>query len=249
MSTKAKVLVVDDEPIVCLSCEKVLASEGHKVQSAKSGEEALQKLDSNEYDLVITDLKIPDQSGLSLLENIKSYHPATDVVMITGFPSVETAREAMKLGASDYVPKPLTPDMILNLVSQSMRRKSFAIVEERVEEEKADAELDGIEHHESGSWSKTTEEGKAVLGFSPGAWLRVGKMIYIELPAEGEKVERGKTFARVLTSDGAIHELASPVEGTVIEVNDKANDELIASSKHPESSRWLMKLVTIEPSH
>jgi DNA-binding NarL/FixJ family response regulator len=248
MSDKAKVLVIDDEPIVCLSCEKVLSSEGHSVQSAYTGEEAMAKLNLAAYDLVITDLKIPDQNGLVLLKTIKADHPDTDVVMITGYPSVDTAREAMKLGASDYIPKPLTPDIITELVSKSLSRRSFTIVEETVEEAQESAEMPAVEHHESGSWLTRTEDGQALLGFTPGAWLRSGQLVYIELPSEGEKVERGKVFARVLTGEGKIHELLSPVDGIVVEVNEQANDDLIASSREPEKSEWLMKLVAVEES-
>jgi CheY-like chemotaxis protein/glycine cleavage system H lipoate-binding protein len=243
MSSKAKVLVVDDEPIVCMSCEKVLSSDGHNVQSANTSRDALRKLDDNAYDLVIADIKIPDQNGLVLLRNIKAEYPETDVVMITGYPSVETAREAMKLGASDYLPKPLTPDMISDLVLNSMRRKNFAIVEEPVTDT-AD-ELVDVNHDESGSWVKETADGKAVLGFAPGAWLRSGKMIYVELPAMNENIAKGETFAKVLCSDGTIHELLSPVDGTVVEVNEKVNEELVASSRQPETSEWLMKIATV----
>ena len=243
MSGKAKVLVVDDEPIVCMSCEKVLTSDGHNVQSANTSRDALKKLGDNAYDLVIADIKIPDQNGLVLLKSIKADYPETDVVMITGYPSVETAREAMKLGASDYLPKPLTPDMISNLVLNSLRRRNFAIVEEPLTEAKED--FADVTHDESGSWVKETTDGKAFLGFAPGAWLRSGKMIYVELPTLDEKIAKGETFAKVLCSDGAIHELRSPVDGTVVEVNESVNEELVASSRQPETSEWLMKIATV----
>lgn len=103
------VLVVDDEKTVCNSCKKILTREGYNVDVALSGEEALSKVKGNEFDVLITDWKMPQLDGIEVAKRIKKENPNIAVVMITGYPSVETSIQAMRSGISDYVPKPFTP--------------------------------------------------------------------------------------------------------------------------------------------
>jgi DNA-binding NtrC family response regulator len=103
------VLVVDDERTVCNSCKKILTREGYNVEVALSGEEALSKVKGNEFDMLITDWKMPQIDGIEVAKRIKKENPNIAVVMITGYPSVETSIQAMRSGISDYVPKPFTP--------------------------------------------------------------------------------------------------------------------------------------------
>jgi DNA-binding NtrC family response regulator len=103
------VLVVDDERTVCNSCKKILTREGYNVDVALSGEEALSKVKGNEFDVLITDWKMPQLDGIEVAKRIKKENPNIAVVMITGYPSVETSIKAMRSGISDYVPKPFTP--------------------------------------------------------------------------------------------------------------------------------------------
>jgi len=102
----ARILVVDDEEIVLLSCERILAEEGYEVHTRLSGKEALELLAEEPFDLAIVDLKMPGMDGMELLRRIKQDYPHISVVMITGYSTVESAVEAMKAGAFDYLPKP-----------------------------------------------------------------------------------------------------------------------------------------------
>jgi DNA-binding NtrC family response regulator len=110
MKHKTNVLVVDDEKTVCNSCRKILTQEGYNVEVASSGEEALNKVKANGFDVVITDWKMPEIDGLELARRIKSENPNIAVILITGYPSIETSIEAIRSGVSDYVPKPFTPE-------------------------------------------------------------------------------------------------------------------------------------------
>jgi len=107
-----RILVVDDEMIVCESCKRILDEEGYEVETALSGQEAFEKIKESVFDIVITDLKMPTIDGMDVLKHIRKEYPDTIVIMITGFSTVETAVEAMKLGAFDYIPKPFTPDEV-----------------------------------------------------------------------------------------------------------------------------------------
>ena len=122
-----RILVVDDEPIVCESCKRILDEEGYEVDVAFSGQEAFEKMKRDTYDIVITDLKMPGIDGMEVLKTFRREYPETMVIMITGFSTVETAVEAMKLGAFDYIPKPFTPDEVSLVVKKAIERKSLLL--------------------------------------------------------------------------------------------------------------------------
>jgi len=122
---KAKILVVDDEEIVLKSCRKILEGGGHEVFCALSGQEAFDYLEKEPIDLVITDIKMPGMDGMEVLERVKEKYPDILVIMITGYSTVQSAVQAMKLGAFDYIPKPFTPDEVLVVVEKAMEKKSL----------------------------------------------------------------------------------------------------------------------------
>ena len=122
MKRKARVLVVDDESTVCKSCRKILTQEGYTVDVALSGEEALNKVKTNGFDVVITDWKMPKIDGLDLARRIKKENAGIAVILITGYPSLETSIEAMRSGVSDYVPKPFTPEELSDVMLRALMK-------------------------------------------------------------------------------------------------------------------------------
>src|SRR4030042_7041946 len=122
-----RILVVDDESIVCESCQRILQEEAYEVESALSGQEAFEKMRANPFDIVITDLKMPGIDGMEVLNTFHKEYPDTIIIMITGFSTVETAVEAMKLGAFDYIPKPFTPDEVTIVVKKAMEKKNLML--------------------------------------------------------------------------------------------------------------------------
>ncbi len=103
---KESILVVEDEDIMREALVDWFSGEGHKVDSAMDGDNALEKFKLEEYDAMIIDLKLPGRDGLSVLKEVKAKNPKAKVVIITAYPSIETAVEAMRRGAIDYLPKP-----------------------------------------------------------------------------------------------------------------------------------------------
>ena len=127
MSEKAKVLIVDDQEVVRLSYLRSLGSEHCRVDVAASGEEALQTMQQRKFDLVLLDLRMPGMDGMDVLRTIKQMWPDTEVVMITGYPTVETAKEAVRLGAHGYLAKPLGPDDIVNAANDAVIQKKWTL--------------------------------------------------------------------------------------------------------------------------
>jgi len=115
---KGRILVLDDDPIVNLSCRRILGAEGYHISTVERGEDALRKLDKESFDLLISDIRLPDISGIIVLKEAKVSHPEVDVVIITGYPTVEDAKESIRLGAFEYIEKPFTPDFMLNVAKK-----------------------------------------------------------------------------------------------------------------------------------
>jgi DNA-binding NtrC family response regulator len=118
--SRPRILVIDDEEIVRVSCKKCLTPEGYDVDVAANGIEGLAMTENNRYDVILTDLKMPDMDGMEFLAKVKERHPDTKVIMITGYSTVEHAVRAMRMGAYNYIEKPFTPDALIEAVREAM---------------------------------------------------------------------------------------------------------------------------------
>ena len=122
-----KILVVDDEIIMRESLAGWLQRDGHDVETAKSGEEALEKLNHTHYDILLLDIKMEGMSGLDVLRHIRENDPDVDVIMITAYGSMSTAIEAMKNGAADYLLKPFDPNELGVLIDKILEKQAQAL--------------------------------------------------------------------------------------------------------------------------
>ncbi len=121
MSTnKLQVLVIDDDAVVGRSFDRVLSEKGYEVSTALSGEEALETINETNFDVVFTDIKMPGMDGLEVTERIKARCPWTPVVVITGYGTDDNEAKASVLGASGFVRKPLTPEMIESITLKAV---------------------------------------------------------------------------------------------------------------------------------
>jgi DNA-binding NtrC family response regulator len=119
----ARILIVDDEEIVIRSCLRILTGDEFQVESVQDGREALSKVEENSYDVMILDVMMPNIDGLEVLRRVKETHPNVDVIMITGLSQIDTAVQAMKLGAFDYISKPFEPDELKLVVQRALERR------------------------------------------------------------------------------------------------------------------------------
>ncbi len=123
MDTSTKLLIIDDEDIVLKSCLRILKHETYEIDTATSAEQGLEKIDQKEYDVVITDLMMPGMGGMEFLRRVKNEKRDFVVVIFTGFATAETAREALKLGAFDYIPKPFTPEEFRDVIKNAIKAR------------------------------------------------------------------------------------------------------------------------------
>lgn len=127
MTDKSRILIVDDDMVVRRSYLRSLESVSSNVEAACDGEEALQTMEKNPFDIVLLDMRMPGQDGMSVLRTIKQKWPDSEVVIITGYPTVDSAKEAVRLGAYDYLAKPVGPQEVINVADGAMTRKRWAL--------------------------------------------------------------------------------------------------------------------------
>ena len=127
MRLPVNILVVDDEEAMRDSCLQILQSLECKAEAAEDGLKALKRINDVSFDIIILDLKMPGMSGMELLRKIKETYPEIIIIVITGYPSIESAVEAMKLGAYDFLPKPFTPQELRIIVNRAIEKYQLTL--------------------------------------------------------------------------------------------------------------------------
>ena len=158
MDYKASLIVVDDENVVRDSLGKWFEEEGYTVETATSGREALLKLPSQHWDLALLDIKMPGMDGLELHRKIREVDPEIIVIIMTGYASVDTAVEALKDGAYDYITKPFDPDDLARLVRKALEHRRVKDENVRLRES-----LDEIQAVELVGQSKTMQRAMELV--------------------------------------------------------------------------------------
>jgi|ERR1035437_2231386 DNA-binding NtrC family response regulator len=131
MFEKTKILVVDDEEVVRRGYLRTLAGEHCDVDAANSGQDALRMMGQQPFDVVLLDLRMPGMDGMSVLKTMKEKWPDSEVIIITGYPAVESAKQAVTLGAYDYLAKPAGPDDVINAANGAMLHKRWTLRHEQ----------------------------------------------------------------------------------------------------------------------
>ena len=130
-----RVLAVDDEEVVCESIRRVLTGEGYEVRTTRSPREGLELVRTDVFDLMLLDVKMPEMDGIELLRAVRAVSPETEVIIVTGYATIETAVEAVKLGAFDYLEKPVSPPQLIVAAARALERKHLVDLTDRLRSE------------------------------------------------------------------------------------------------------------------
>ena len=125
---EGNILVIDDELVMCELLRDLLKDKGYEVKYALSGEEGIKVSKENNFDLIMTDLKIPDIDGITVLQEIKKFDPDSMVIVITGYPSFETIQAALRHGAYDYVTKPFNIEEIAFVIKRAVAFRNLPLL-------------------------------------------------------------------------------------------------------------------------
>lgn len=115
-----KILVVDDDAIVMKSCKRILEAEGFEVATVPSADDALEAIRKYDFDLLLIDVKMPKRDGMYLMREIKKDLPKIPIIVMSGYPTPETIADVLKLGATQFIPKPFRPDELIKVIRQVM---------------------------------------------------------------------------------------------------------------------------------
>ncbi len=249
---KGKILVLDDDPVVTLSCKRILGAEGYSISTVEKGEDALNKLSKEDFDLLISDVRLPDISGMTVLKEARIIKPQTDVVIITGYPTIEDAKESTKLGAAQYLEKPFTPDFMLNVARKVFDKRGWILRQTFIDEFRDSVvslrdQENPVIFYKEGTWARPIKDGLWEIGCDLRYWLLTGDLMYIDFIKDIEKLQAGKPFARIDTSTGQSSDLMSPMNAELREINTKANDVMCALLKDHLSEGWLLWLARVLP--
>ena len=121
----AKILIVDDEESIRFTFENFLSNEGHDVDTAPDFQTAVDRITDTTYDLIFADIILGGKTGIDLLKEIKKIKSRSVVVMVTGYPNIETASDAVRLGAFDYIPKPVRSDTLIHTATLALQHKAL----------------------------------------------------------------------------------------------------------------------------
>lgn len=249
---KQRILVVDDDPVVGLSCKRILGGEGFTVFTVENGESAIEKVSKEEFDLVITDIRLPDVYGLTVVQETKTIQPRADVVVITGYPSLEDAKESIRLGAFEYLEKPFTPDFMLNVANRVFDKRGWILKKAYIDQFKEyivpASEMDNLTiFYKDGTWARPVKDGSWEVGVDVRHFLVSGQLLYVDILKGMKALTNGETYAKLLSNDGNIYEIKAPMTGVVKEVNVHANDAICSLLKDHLGEGWFLWLARINP--
>lgn len=251
---KARILCVDDESVILDSFRRILVLDGYCVDTVENGKEALGLIQTHSYDFVFTDLKMPEMDGLEVTKSVKHLRPDIDVVIITGYATVETAVECMKFGAMDYVQKPFTEDELLEFVKKLLIKREDRIskmlkpkvhithLKEVAGSKAPEFQIPGgVFISEGHCWANIEEEGTVKVGIDDFAKKIIGKIDSIGLPNLGMIVKKGQSLFTITQGQKTIS-FKSPVSGKVKEVNKFINNELDSLEFSPYDKNFICEI-------
>ena len=251
---KARILCVDDETVILDSFRKILVLDGYAVDTVENGREALGLIQIHSYDFVFTDLKMPEMDGVEVTKSVKHIRPDIDVIIITGYATVETAVECMKYGAMDYVQKPFTEDELLDFTKKSLIKREDKIskmLKPKVQitqfKETGGARTPefqipgGVFISDGHCWANVGEDGSVKVGLDDFAKKIIGKIDSIELPNLGMTVKKGQSLFTIEQGMKNIS-FKSPLSGKVKEINKFINQEIDSLNITSYDQNWICEI-------
>ena len=248
---EARILCVDDEEVILNSFRKILVLDGYSVDTVETGQEALGLIQIHDYDFVFTDLKMPAMSGTHVAKAVKHLRPDIDVVIVTGFATVESAVECMKHGVMDYVEKPFTEDELRVFVRHALIKRR-----DRIEKQlkpkvhvASPAEIDrsvagefsipgGVLISSGHCWASLAEDGTARIGLDDFAKKLLGSVDTIDFPNIGMNVKAGQPLFSVNQGHRRA-QFHAPLSGKVVKVNEDLRENRTMLEETPFGESWV----------
>lgn len=231
------ILLVEDEQVIIGAFKKLLQEERIKIDAVTDAEEAVHRLEKKLYKIVISDLMLPNFSGLDLLKVVASKMPTTPFVMISGYATLDNAIESFKLGAFDFIPKPFDEDELLGVVYRALAFSGQITKLERSDTDKENRHFLG--RH---SWVKKEPGGTAVLGLGETFIAIQEQVLSMDFEPVEAEIKQGNIFLKIKCESERVHNVWAPLSGTIIEINNAFTEKSQALAKVNFSENWLVRM-------
>lgn len=252
MNKAADILVIDDEQVIIDAVIKICSLEKYTVDTALNVKTAFEKIGSNYYKIIVSDIMMPDGDGFQIIDKIQSKKIDSAIIMTTGYSTVENAVKSLYTGAIDFIPKPFTADELLNSLYRAY--KYLEII----------TNLEGSRGNQSvkqlfyvpcptkcfrlghSSWMLQERDGSVLIGVCDLLIKTIDSIQKIECQNSEEEVAQGISCLIIISEEERAHKVLSPVSGRIVEVNEnlKINPSII--EKDPYFEGWIYRVIPVD---
>ena len=243
------ILIIDDETVIIEAVTKIAEAEGFEIDACSNAIEGLEKLKNYKYKLTLCDIMMPEMNGFQLLHEVKAESIDTNVIMITGFSTVENAVKSLHNGAIDFIPKPFTFDEIISSISRGL---ALYKIQQQIKNGNNEEDENIIPYVPcppkylklgTTSWLHMESEGIAVIGVTDLFLRTIDSLSNINLLSLDEIMFQGNSCATLETIDELIHNILAPIGGKIIEINSNLLENNSLLEKDPYFEGWLYKII------
>lgn len=255
MTQNVKLLVIDDEEVILLGVQKILRNDqqySYKIDTALSGEEGLRLAQSADYDIIFIDLVMPGMDGMELLKRLVKLGITAQIIMFTGYATMQAALKALRMGARDFIAKPFTKEELRGSIHKALQEK---------QKETAPVEIDtdvnvpvlppdlqpGQFHNLRGHiLARMDDDRKVTIGIEKEFLMGIGKIKSLSLVETGKQIVHGEEFCKIIDSSNNTHILIAPLSGKIIQHNRRALNDYSILYTDPLNEGWLLRIEITE---
>lgn len=255
MSKPIDILIIDDEQVVRDAVSRVCEIAGLSVETANDARSGLERVQKNEYRLVVCDVMLPELDAFQILEAMKRAGIHTPVIMITGYSTMENAVNSLRRGAIGFIPKPFTADELESTIRRGLRYQEFARVRTSREFPNGNASKFHVPcpggYYRLGylSWALIEQNGTGLIGITDLFLKTVSAVNEIRFFDLDDDLVQGSVCARILSKDNLVHDILSPLSGRIIESNDSLLSCPETVEKDPYFSGWLYRIIPTDVAY
>jgi len=241
------ILIIDDEEVIVDAINRIANFNEYTTASATNPRDALRLLEETTFNLIITDIMMPEMNGFQFLDIVNQMNITTPVIMTTGYSTLENAVEALYKGAIAFVPKPFTLEELTSVFKRGME---YSKIFDKYSTESDDDNLLSIvpcppRYSRLGfdSWMNEEFEGTVKIGVTDLFLNSVGTLDTIELMSIDENIHQGNSALKIIDSNEDMHQVLAPISGKIINVNDKITENINLLAKDPYFDGWIYTII------
>jgi CheY-like chemotaxis protein len=241
MPETRELLLIEDEAVIREGMSRALAAQGFAVDAVEDLDGAAYDLARRSYRLLIVDLMLPGRRHQDVLRLIEEHASRLPVIVITGNASSDRAVESFQAGAFDFLPKPFEIEELSGTVERAVNATAWA---DRPWSALLALPPDGSKYFlNRHSWAEARPDGTCIVGAGPHVSGLMGQIEEIRPVQFKENIRQGDLCARILSASGSVHQIWSPLSGTVLEINPSIRKNALLLDRDPLGEGWLMRII------